>query len=688
MGTFFHQSAAHLSEFAVSQFLLIWLLLLALIVFCGLVATDSRREETSADGRRSVWPTRKAEQIAGYAFAVFLFGYAVLTFCKQWLADFDKDALRAILLLAVVFCAILASNRRHPIYSRQESEPGGGERTPFLRPRGAADWIAIAALTATLLGYLLVIFYKQDFAYYDDEVFTDYSVVGKNFAPAIWPGEGRFFPLEAQEFNYLKWVTRSPAGYHCFALVELLILLAVLAMILREYSIRQRALLLMAVLLAPGFLISFMGLIYPERNVLFWLAILVLCVQGHAKTGSAVYFLGALVATHFALYYKEPVAVFVGVYAVARIALDRGRSPWGSGSWPDRWREIARRSTLPLGMLCVTGMFVVLLLTALAPRASGHYAASHHASLAEVLRAYLQAEWLVAVMLAVFAVRAARWLITGAELDPLWEPLAAGALGYCFAVVTLRLYSGYYAAPGELIAVLYLGRLALKWLARPRPGRWIAVATAYSILMLHNAAYCAFRVVETKSLIGAKEQFADFLRNQTEGMDRIEVYFPYASGFHLMQISAYLKYRGIPNTGGKGATGNATGQIAVEGGGEYSFDRCVDYSSYQCTHADGAPNGAWIVVMPDDDVSMTGVERAGQGAALVFSVNACGICEREGSWFRRLHAISQEYWDGPLPGHWLQLHVFKKSADVAKRGIEQKVLAGANGESSAARRAK
>jgi hypothetical protein len=688
MGTFFHQSAAHLSHFVVSQFLLIWLLLLALIVFCGLAATDSRRAEASAEGRRSVWPSREAEQIAGYAFAVILLGYAVLTFCKQWLADFDNDALWAILLLLVVYCVLLASNRRHPIYSRQESEPGGGKRTPFRRPRGAADWIATAALTATLLCYLLVIFYKQDFAYYDDEVFTDYSVVGKNFEPAIWPGEGRFFPLEAQEFNYLKWVTRSPAGYHSFALVELLILLAVLVMILEGYGIQQRVVLLMAVLLAPGFLISFMGLIYPERNVLFWLAILVLCVQGHAKTGSAGYFLGALVATHFALYYKEPVAVFVGVFSVARIALDWRGSRQDGGSWPAGWREIARRNSLPLGILCVTGMFVVLLVTALAPAASGHYAASHHASLAAVLRGYLRAEWLVPVMLAVFAVRAARWLFTGAELDPLWEPLAAGALGYCLAVVTLRLYSGYYAAPAEMIAVLYLGRLALQWLSRPTPGRVIAVATAYSILMLHNAAYCAFRVVETKSLIGAKEQFADFLRNQTEGMDRVEVYFPYASRFHLMGISAYLKYRGIPNRGRKGETGDAKGKIAVEGGGEYPFHRCVDYRSYQCTHADGAPNGAWIVVMPDDDVSRAEVERAGQGATLVFSVKACGICEREGSWFRRLHAISQEYWNGPLPGHWLQLHVFKKSSAVAKTGIEKTTLAGANGESSAPGRAK
>jgi len=246
------------------------------------------------------------------------------------------------------------------------------------------------------------------------------------------------------------------------------------------------------------------------------------------------------------------------------------------------------------------------------------------------------------------------------ELDALWEPLAAGAVGYFFAVFALGLYSGYYTAPVDLIAVLYTGRLALAWIAQPARARVFVVATVFLILMLHNAAYSAFRVMETKSLIAVKEQLADYLKSHAGETDRIELFFPYATRFHLMGISSYLNYRGIQIAGHKAASTAAGPGVVIEGRGEYPLDRCVDYRTYVCRHVDSPGEGAWIVVMPDDDASMADVEHAGQGSALLFSAEACGMCEREGSWFRRLHAVSQEYWNRPLPGHWLQLHVFKK----------------------------
>jgi hypothetical protein len=48
-----------------------------------------------------------------------------------------------------------------------------------------------------------------------------------------------------------------------------------------------------------------MGLIYPERNALFWLTILILCLQRANSKSTPIYFLACFVATHFLLYYKE-----------------------------------------------------------------------------------------------------------------------------------------------------------------------------------------------------------------------------------------------------------------------------------------------------------------------------------------------------------------------------------------------
>jgi len=652
-----HQTALHLSHLVVSQFLLIWFVALAFVLFCGLIATDER-----AGTRNSIWPSPLAKQAAGIGFAVFLLAFALLTFFKERLADFDNDVLWSILLLLVLFCGLLLSNRRHPIYARAAGGEAEGLGGGLPRLQGAKDWAAGIALAIVLAGYLAVIFYKQDFAWYDDEVFTDFSVQGKNFAPAIWPDQGRFFPLEVQEFNYLSWITRSPAGFHSFALAEILLLLAVLWIVLREFRVWQRALLLVTLMLTPSFLISYMGLIYPERNVLFWLAILVLCLLGHEKNRGAGCFLGCLVATHVALYHKEPVAVLVVAFAASRILLEWRARRTDSFSW----RGFAKTNALPLSLFGVTAIFAGLFVLALFPQADGTYVEARRLPVETVLWAYVQTDWLLIALLVVSGVRVARALLLHRKLDSLWDPLATGGLAYFAAVFALGLYSGYYPAPVDLIAVLYLGRIGIKWAAKPWRPRAAIVAAAYLILVAHNTAYSAFRVIETKSMIGEKAQLADYVLNHSGSAGQTELYFPFASKFHLMELSAYLKYRGFQLEGQRVLSTAMGPRVVVEGRGDYPLGRCVSYRIYVCKHVDSASENAWIVVLPDDDVSMAEVEKLARGMQLEFSAQSCEGCSGENRWIERLHAISQEYWNTPLPGHWLKLQVFKRGARRAE----------------------
>jgi hypothetical protein len=157
-----------------------------------------------------------------------------------------------------------------------------------------------------------------------------------------------------------------------------------------------------------------------------------------------------------------------------------------------------------------------------------------------------------------------------------------------------------------------------------------------------------------------KAQFADFLRDYDQDTRPLELFFPYANGYHLMELSSYLRYRGFQLVG-QSVTNAGTGhQMLIESRRKFPHDRCVFYQDYTCTQADSPRDGALIVVLPDDNVSMDDVENAGQGAALVFSIKAHGFCTKRGSWFRLLNAISPEFSNGLLPEHWLQLHVFKK----------------------------
>jgi hypothetical protein len=518
------------------------------------------------------------------------------------------------------------------------------------------DGIAGIVFALFLTLYVVAIFYKEDFAYFDNDNLTDFSVQGRSFSPPIWPDAGRFFPLGLQEFNVLALFTKSPAGFHSFAVAQLIILLLALVAILNEYKVTYRALILMAAMLAPSFVISFTGLIYPERNILFWLAIMVLCLYGHSKTNASIYFVGCLIATHFALYYKETVVVFMVAYAVTRLLLEGyiGRRAGHS------WQEFARRNSLSLGMLAVSGIYAVLFLATMLPHTNVAYLAEHREPLSSVLLVYVQTDWLPLILLVVFIIRFQRFMFSGGELDPLWDSLAVGALGYFLVVIALGLVSGYFTAPVDLIALLYVARVSLAWLLKPTRVRVSIVAIAFTCVLLHNVAYSSFRMMERKNLIAIKTQFADFLRSYQSETATIELFFPYASRFHLMGISSYLRYRGFHLVGQAVTSNVAAPRVLIEGREEFSHGRCVDYRDYLCTHVDSPGDGALIVVLPEDNASMNDVENIGKDSVLLFSVRACEVCTRHRSWFGWLHTITPEFATGQLPEHWLQLHVFKK----------------------------
>jgi hypothetical protein len=560
-----------------------------------------------------------------------------------------------LVLILVLVCGLLVSDPRHPIFSSisPKKVPVGRKRFPW-RPT-LTDGITAIAFALFVMLYVMAIFYKEDFAYYDNDQLTDYSVQGTSFPPPIWPNAGRFFPLGLQEFNVLSIFTKSPAGFHSFAVAQLMILILALLAVLNEYKIIYRTLILMAAMVAPSFVISFTGLIYTERNILFWLAIIVLCLYGHSKTKDAVYFVGCLVATHFALYYKETVVIFVVAYAGTRLLLE---SHFGRRAGRP-WKELARENSLALGMLAVSGIYAALFLVTMLPHRNLSYVVEHREALSSVLLTYMQTDWMPAILLAVFLFRIQRWVFSGDELDPLWESLAVGALAYFFAVIALGLVSGYYLAPVDLIALLYVARVSLAWLSKPTRARFAVVAIAFVCILLHNAAYSSFRIVERKTVIRNMSEFSEFLKRYlpTSNNSSVELFFPHANGYRLMELSAYLKYKGFRLVGQTVTVPDPGPHLVVEGRESFTNYRCVDYRDYACIHVESAAAGALVIVLPDDQVSMNDVENIGKDREPLLSLKAPGIFTRK--WFRSLHAISPEFSTSQLPEHWLRLDVFK-----------------------------
>jgi hypothetical protein len=535
---------------------------------------------------------------------------------------------------------------------------GAGEAPraiPLFRHLDRMDRLSAALFLSFLAFYIFVIFYKEDFAYYDDDMLTEFSVQGRDFLPPIWPQVGRFYPLGQQEFNLLKLVTRSPIGYHSMVVVQLVLLLSILLLALREYQLRYRLLILFTIMIAPSFLIPFTGFVYPERNVLFWLAMLICCLLGYSRNRTPGYFVGSLVSTHFVLYYKETVVLLIVVFAVSQLLL-QVRSAVDKKS--PAWRELARQNALPFGMLAISAAYVLLFGLIMFPHGNFSYIAAMREPLRSVLLTYLETAWLPWILVVVVFTRIYGWIVSGRTLDLVWEPLALGAIAYFFGVISLRLDSGYYLAPVSLIALLYLARNCRDWLWKPSTASVALVTAALACLVLHDAAFSTFRMVERKETIETKGRLANFLKGylSTSDSSTVTLFFPKASAVHLMELSSYLKYKGFLLDGQ--ASGSAGPKLAIQGADNYSGERCVNYRDFKCVHAAAPERASLIVFLPDDRVSMSEVKGFSANATLLFSVNSCEFCS--GSKFQLLHPISPEFSNTTLPEHWLQLHVFER----------------------------
>lgn len=565
-------------------------------------------------------------------------------------------ALSLVLIAVCGFFLSAHSSFGSPVLTR----PGASlQRPSFLRPLSLIDGIAAVLLLLFVVLYVFQIFHKEDFAYYDDEMLTDFSVQGKPFAPPIWPGVGRFFPLADQEFNLLRFVTRSPAGYHSFVAVELVALLVVLFVLFRRFQLRYRVLILIALMLAPSFVIPFSGFVYPERNVLFWLAIILLCLQGYSDSKKPIYFVGCLVATQFALYYKETVVVFVVAYAGTQLLLEALAARRATHF---SWREIARNNSLQLTMLALSAIYAVVFLAVMLPNRSFSYITGVPISLGLVLSSYLKINWLLPILLAVLLFRFWRFLHSHGQIDPMWDSLAVGALAYSACIVALKLFSGYYMAPANFVALIYLVRVSLAGQPKPTKVRMAVLASVFLAVLVHDAAYSSFRIVERKSTIAAKSELAGFLRGYLPTVNRssVELYFPYADGFRLMELSAYLKYKGFQLVGQSDAVPASGPRLVVEGREAFTNNLCINYREYACFHEASAKADALIVILPDDSASMNDIENIGKDSTLMLARKAPEICASK--WFRLLHAASPIFSMSHLPEHWLQLHIFKKPA--------------------------
>jgi hypothetical protein len=491
-----------------------------------------------------------------------------------------------------------------------------------------------------LAGFVLILVWGEDLAYWDDEMFTRFAIRGINFRPPIYPEVGRFWPLGLQEFNVVKYVSPSHFAFRAFAMAELIAWACVTAAALREFSLPFRILAPLAIMLTPSFVVSFTALVVPERNLLFFLSCYILCRRQFSSTPSVLWLMGSLVSVQFALYYKEPAWLIFAGQSFTGLFLN-----WKSEKGPVLLRAFIGKNIADIMTAVLSSIFLLFFFVVMFHQPWG-YVETHKIDLGEMVMSYLKLDPLVFVFLAVVAVRMATGFRNSCEIGLFWDSLAVGGLLYALAIMGLRLFGAHYMAPVDVIAVLYLMQCARLWLRGRPPMRARLLITVGAFIAVINSAFAANYLIARKAMIAGYGQFASVLDNfiKTKAAPPITIFFPYTDGHALMGLAAFLEYKGIPLS-----------DVRMQSPLQFPQGLCIEYRPDRCEH-ENDPSGADLIVKLPQDLDVVEDPDEGYANRVLFAYKPPLVTAATMPFFEEFNLANNHR--GPLSKRWLELIVY------------------------------
>ena len=540
-------------------------------------------------------------------------------------------------------------------------------RTPLREASTRRSFVVpLLVLLLFLGGYILLTLVGDDFTYYDDSLFTLGTLEGHNIAPFIWPDQGRFFPLAFQEYNVLRLITHTAAGYHILRVLQILGLSGIILWLCRNKSWMVRTGITVLVFLTPSILICYSGLIYVESNLVFVIACLALCIQSYERSGSRSWAVAATICAQLALYYKEISFLFLLGLGISRIA----SRAWASSVEPiGLRRRLSEQLKVPETRLDICMMLLVIpflgyYLISMYPRFSIQYALNERQPFFHLLLNYGSIDVLAWILVAFVVGRVV--LIARREVTPLplWDGLAAGAVSFMFGYLDLRMQSAYYLVVVDFIAVLYLGLLAAERWKTNAKARF-AILALLAVVVTQDIALSAFRVYEMKNVIRAKADLGEAIRSRYLGeihSRSVHLFFPFANARHIMEFGAYLTYLGVPVEQGD-ESGSSLPSVMLFGRNIKGNGPCVYGRPLECRAANDPGPGDLIVVLPDDLSQPDQLNRYEQKNVLsLFSYQPSPSVPK---WLRPcenlLRVVSPEFSQHGLPSFFLHAFVAVKT---------------------------
>lgn len=460
-------------------------------------------------------------------------------FLTYWLIS-----LGLVVIIAVIFHQTESHSSKHVILAENQNK-----NININSEKNFLFYFQITCFFIFLGIYIYLILNKADFAYHDNDQFTLFSLQGKFFKMPIWGRIGRYWPLGLQEYNIISIFSKTPLAYHSFSIFQLVVVIFICLFILPQLKLSYKFIFTTLILILPSFVISFFGLIFPERNIIFWLAIFIFCLERLKTNNSLKNICILFVSVQFLLYYKEPMFLLISGFAGSRLIIFAiEQKLWHQLS--QKIFQFLQENWLDFGLLIQSLLFIYLYISTVQDEVKTSYVniigVDHTPFVTLII--YLKADTILIIFFLVFVGRILGLIIRKYRFDLIWDALAIGNCLYFLAYIKLNLFRWYYTAPVDFIAILYLANIySLLFVAHNKNKlKNFAVLALVTLICLKNFSHSSYAILSRKkeiaSTVTTTNYLSEYIRIDNQKPNK-RLFFPRNKGYYIMQFHSFLKYK-------------------------------------------------------------------------------------------------------------------------------------------------
>lgn len=452
------------------------------------------------------------------------------------------------------------------------------------------DYLAIITFCIFIITYIYLMFYGEDFGYVDNNQFTFFTLQNRFFDMPIWPQDGRFWPLGLQEYNFISLMSKNPIAYQLFSVIQLLITIYFILCIFSNFSIFNKLVITTLIITYSTFIISFFGLIFPERNLIFWLIIFIFCLLKNQINNSFIFIIGIFISAQFLLYYKEPIFLFIIGFSFTHLFLKSIESKL----WEKNFKYLKnfiQENYIDCGLIFLSLVFFCTYLLYTHGKVDISYANQRdNISILSTFFSYIKINPILLIFLFFLPLRIVGIVLKKYKINLIWDSLAIGNLLYFLAYLKLNIFRWYYTAPFDFVAFLYLINIISEVFIKQERNKYklpITISLLFLILMV-NLNYSSYAILARKKEIESRVETADFLKNYIN-KDEIHnsLYFPANNPFFIMEFASFLNYKNFPllmknDNENQEYIQTTNDPLMIKGSNDFDNNLCVSFRPFKC----------------------------------------------------------------------------------------------------------